>query len=60
MVFPKSGINFVLYDESFCVVEENTGYLPVDDRINSVQACNGSERIYRDIRQQRIVNTGLL
>ena len=36
-VQPKSGINFVLYDESFCVVEENTGYLPVDDRINTIQ-----------------------
>ena len=30
-VQPKSGINFVLYDECFCVIEENTGYLPVED-----------------------------
>ena len=37
MVYPKSGINFVLYNSSFDVVEENTGYLPVDDRINAIQ-----------------------
>jgi len=36
-VQPKSGINFVLYNNVFEVVEENTGYLPVDDRINSIQ-----------------------
>ena len=36
-VQPKSGINFVLYNSSFDVVEENTGYLPVDDHINAVQ-----------------------
>ena len=34
---PKSGINFVLYNSRFDVVEENTGYLPVDDHINVIQ-----------------------
>ena len=37
LVQPKSGINFVLYNNVFDVVEENTGYLPVDDKINSIQ-----------------------
>ena len=36
-VQPKSGINFVLYNNKFDVVEENTGYLPVDDHINAIQ-----------------------
>ena len=36
-VQPKSGINFVLYNSSLDVVEENTGYLPVDDKINAIQ-----------------------
>ena len=36
-VQPKSGLNFVLYNSVFEVVEENTGYLPVDDNINSIQ-----------------------
>ena len=36
-VQPKSGINFVLYNNKFDVVEENTGYLPVDDKINAIQ-----------------------
>ena len=34
---PKSGINFVLYNSVFDVVKENTGYLPVDDKINAIQ-----------------------
>ena len=34
---PNSGINFVLYNSSFDVVDENTGYLPVDDNINAIQ-----------------------
>jgi len=33
----KSGINFVLYNSRFDVVEENTGYLPVEDHINGIQ-----------------------
>ena len=37
LVKPKSGINFVLYNNQFDVVEANTGYLPVDDRINTIQ-----------------------
>ena len=37
LVQPKSGINFVLYNGAFDVVEENTGYLPVDDKINAIQ-----------------------
>ena len=37
LVYPKSGINFVLYNSGLDVVEENTGYLPVDDRINAIQ-----------------------
>ena len=36
-VQPKSGLNFVLYNSRFDVVDENTGYLPVDDNINVVQ-----------------------
>jgi len=36
-VQPKSGINFVLYSSSFDIVEENTGYLPVNDNINAIQ-----------------------
>jgi len=35
LVQPKSGLNFVLYNSSFDVVEENTGYLPVDDILKS-------------------------
>ena len=37
LVYPKSGINFVLYNSRFDVVDENTGYLPVDDNINAIQ-----------------------
>ena len=37
LVQPKSGINFVLYNSRFDVVEENTGYLPVEDHINAIQ-----------------------
>ncbi len=37
IVQPKSGLNFVLYNEGFEVIEENTGYLPVDDKINAIQ-----------------------
>jgi RHS repeat-associated protein len=37
LVNPKSGINFVLYNSKFEVVEENTGYLPVEDHINAIQ-----------------------
>ena len=37
LVKPKSGINFVLFNGRFDVVEENTGYLPVDDKINVIQ-----------------------
>ena len=36
-VQPKSGINFVLYNSSLDVVDENTGYLPVEDHINAIQ-----------------------
>jgi len=36
-VQPQSGINFVLYNGNFDVIEENTGYLPVDDKINAIQ-----------------------
>ena len=34
---PKSGLNFVLYNSRFDVVEENTGYFPVEDHINAIQ-----------------------
>ena len=34
---PKSGINFVLYNSGFDVVEKNIGYLSVDDRFNAIQ-----------------------
>ena len=37
LVQPKSGINFVLYNNVFDVVDENTGYLPVDENINAIQ-----------------------
>jgi len=37
LVQPKSGLNFVLYNSRFDVVEENTGYLPVDDKIIKTQ-----------------------
>jgi len=37
LVKPKSGINFVLYNSRFDVVEENTGYLPVENHINAIQ-----------------------
>jgi RHS repeat-associated protein len=37
LVHPKSGINFVLFNSRFDIVEENTGYLPVDDQINAIQ-----------------------
>ena len=36
-VQPQSGINFVLYNNEFDVVEANTGYLPVEDHINAIQ-----------------------
>ena len=36
-VQPQSGLNFVLYNNVFEVVDENTGYLPVEDNINSIQ-----------------------
>jgi len=36
-VQPQSGINFVLYNNELNVVEANTGYLPVDDKINAIQ-----------------------
>ena len=41
LVQPKSGINFVLYNSSFDVVDENTEYLPVDDKINAIQVLAG-------------------
>ena len=37
LVKPKSGINFVLFNSCLDVVDENTGYLPVDDNINAIQ-----------------------
>ncbi len=39
-VQPRSGVNFVLYNSAFEVVEENTGYLPVDDKINAIQTLS--------------------
>ena len=37
VIQPQTGINFVLYNNEFDVVEANTGYLPVDDKINAIQ-----------------------
>ena len=36
-VQPESGIHFVLYNGEFEVVEENTGLLAVEDKINTIQ-----------------------
>jgi RHS repeat-associated protein len=47
-VQPKSGINFVLYSNTFDVVKENTGYLPVDDRINRIQTLASDRLIMKE------------
>jgi RHS repeat-associated protein len=36
-VAPKSGINYTLYNNTFDVIEANTGILLVEDRINRIQ-----------------------
>jgi hypothetical protein len=48
LVQPKSGINFVLYNSSFEVVEENTGYLPVDDYINAIQVLATDKLVMKE------------
>ena len=44
-VQPRSGVNFVLYNSAFEVVEENTGYLPVDDKINAIQTLSTDKMV---------------
>jgi RHS repeat-associated protein len=48
LVQPKSGINFVLYNSGLDVVEENTGYLPVDDRINAIQNLTTDQLVMQE------------
>jgi len=48
LVEPKSGINFVLYNNVFDIVEENTGYLPVDDRINAIQILATDQLVMKE------------
>ena len=45
---PQSGINFVLYNSSLDVVEGNTGYLPVDDRINAIQILATDQLVMKE------------
>jgi RHS repeat-associated protein len=47
-VQPKSGINFVLYSNTFDVVKENTGYLPVNDNINRIQTLASDRLIMKE------------
>ena len=48
LVQPKSGINFVLYSNAFDVIDENTGYLPVDDNINVIQILATDQIIMKE------------
>ncbi len=45
---PKSGINFVLYNTAFEVVEENTEYLPVDDKLNAIQTLSTDRMVMQE------------
>ena len=47
-VQPKSGLNFVLYNSTFEVVEANTGYLPVDDKINAIQTLSSDRMVMQE------------
>jgi RHS repeat-associated protein len=47
-VQPRSGVNFVLYNSAFEVVEENTGYLPVDDKINAIQTLSTDKMVMQE------------
>jgi len=47
-VQPKSGINFVLYNNVLDVVEKNTGYLPVEDHINAIQILATDQLIMKE------------
>jgi len=47
-VQPKSGLNFVLYNNLFEVVDENTGYLPVEDHINTIQILATDQMIMKE------------
>ncbi|MDR2040621.1 MAG: DUF6443 domain-containing protein [Bacteroidales bacterium] len=42
---PESGLNFVLYNREFEVVEAHTGLLPVDDKINKIQQLSGDKMV---------------
>ena len=45
---PESGIHFVLYNETFDVIEENTGVLLVDDKINTIQTLATDKMIMQE------------
>jgi len=47
-VQPKSGLNFVLYNGNFEIVEENTGYLPVEDNINAIQILATDKMVMKE------------
>jgi RHS repeat-associated protein len=45
---PNSGLNFVLYNRNFEIVESNTGVLPVSDKINRIQMLSGDQMIIQE------------
>jgi hypothetical protein len=45
---PKSGINFVSYNNNFDIVEENTGVMLVEDRINQIQTLASDKIIMQE------------
>ena len=47
-VQPESGINFVLYNSAFEIVEENTGVLMVDDKINTIQTLQTDKMVMQE------------
>ena len=47
-VKPQSGINFILYNNGMDIVKENTGILPVEDRINEIQTLATDDLIIQE------------
>jgi RHS repeat-associated protein len=47
-VKPQSGINFILYNSRMEVVEENTGVLLVEDRINEIQTLASDHLVMQE------------
>jgi RHS repeat-associated protein len=47
-VKPQSGINFILYNSRMEVVEENTGVLLVEDKINEIQTLASDNLIMQE------------